>query len=381
MKNPFIFGKVVQKPQFINRKDELKRLTTLLEGHNNVLLLGDRRIGKTSLILQVLEKLKAKKYPCFYLNLDPIEDITIFIEKFSNLFTTHRSFGSKAVKYIGKTIKGIQLKATVGDDGKPVINTSWVSPKNEQSYDIAQVLAIPQMLAEKNESPFIIAIDEFQMISEIQVKGINLIGELRNQVMRSQNVNYLFLGSEISTLERLFSGSNEKFFSSVQKEFIGYIDRSHFIEYIQSQFEKRDVKTPEEIINFMCDWSKDIPATIQQLAAAIWDFLPDNVKKLSIDLVEQALHEEVARKGVYFMQLWKGLDSLDQRILQRMASTELSNPNALEFYMPLAVDRSTVFRHVNQLSEGKKGYILHKRSDGIHFCDPFFREWIKITLG
>ena len=48
--NPFRIDKIVPPDDFCGRADEISRLSTLIEGKANVIIFGDRRYGKTSLI-------------------------------------------------------------------------------------------------------------------------------------------------------------------------------------------------------------------------------------------------------------------------------------------------------------------------------------------
>ena len=48
--SPFIFGTTVLDDAFINRKDEIRRLTNNLAGGINTTLISPRRYGKSSLV-------------------------------------------------------------------------------------------------------------------------------------------------------------------------------------------------------------------------------------------------------------------------------------------------------------------------------------------
>src|SRR5690242_14223214 len=64
MKNPqipFIYGRVVDSPHFINREDELKRLTTNLNSGLNTILISPRRWGKSSLVAKAIAKLSHER--------------------------------------------------------------------------------------------------------------------------------------------------------------------------------------------------------------------------------------------------------------------------------------------------------------------------------
>ena len=58
MENPFTHSRVVTGESFCNRQQELKDLTYYVKNNQTVLLYSHRRTGKTSLIFELMGKLK-----------------------------------------------------------------------------------------------------------------------------------------------------------------------------------------------------------------------------------------------------------------------------------------------------------------------------------
>ena len=54
MENPFVYGEVVPAGAFVDRADELKRLTADLLAGQKVFLISPRRYGKSSLVSRAL---------------------------------------------------------------------------------------------------------------------------------------------------------------------------------------------------------------------------------------------------------------------------------------------------------------------------------------
>lgn len=215
--NPFTHGRIVSGGQFTDRVGEMERITRVLRGRNNLLIVGDRRIGKTSLIHVVMKKLSREGHECFYINLDPITSTRAFVERYAALFTTHASFGKRAGELVNRLIKGLRLETAFSGDGTPIFGLKWGIPSPPRPSDVAQALALPVDLSRKARRPWIIVLDEFQNVS--QFKGdANVVAEMRSAIQGHRNINYVFMGSERATLERLFSSADEKFFNSVRKD-------------------------------------------------------------------------------------------------------------------------------------------------------------------
>ena len=56
--NPFIYGRVVSRENFCARPELEKRLKSYIQSNQNVLVEGERRIGKTSLIHETVRQIK-----------------------------------------------------------------------------------------------------------------------------------------------------------------------------------------------------------------------------------------------------------------------------------------------------------------------------------
>lgn len=67
--NPFKYGTVVGGSYFINRKKEISQIKNDLISGNNIILYAPRRYGKTSLIMEILKKLKKEKVKTVYIDL------------------------------------------------------------------------------------------------------------------------------------------------------------------------------------------------------------------------------------------------------------------------------------------------------------------------
>ncbi len=55
MKNKY--GPWVSGDEFFNREIEIKRLTTLIDEGNNILIVAPRRVGKTSLVRETFRRM------------------------------------------------------------------------------------------------------------------------------------------------------------------------------------------------------------------------------------------------------------------------------------------------------------------------------------
>ncbi len=56
---PFQYGVVVGKENFCGREEHVKQIKQYIESSQNIILIGERRIGKTSLIYESVRRIKS----------------------------------------------------------------------------------------------------------------------------------------------------------------------------------------------------------------------------------------------------------------------------------------------------------------------------------
>ena len=65
----FVYGVAVSDYNFIGREVETKRLMNNFRGGINTILMSPRRLGKTSLVMRVCEKMKSEDIITIYLDI------------------------------------------------------------------------------------------------------------------------------------------------------------------------------------------------------------------------------------------------------------------------------------------------------------------------
>jgi uncharacterized protein len=80
--NPFVFGKIIDDANFVDRRDELDNLVRDLADGQKVFLLSLRRFGKSSLVAVALFKLKKRHIHTVNLPVGCYSNYAQFLEKF-----------------------------------------------------------------------------------------------------------------------------------------------------------------------------------------------------------------------------------------------------------------------------------------------------------
>jgi uncharacterized protein len=98
--NPFKYGQVVGAKDFCQRPDLMKQVIGFIKAGQNIVLQGERRMGKTSLIHEALNHIK--KYSIIYIDLLEIKSVDdIPMEnRFSGLLSNNlKIFGQQCSQF------------------------------------------------------------------------------------------------------------------------------------------------------------------------------------------------------------------------------------------------------------------------------------------
>ena len=83
MENPFVYGEVVPAAAFVDRVDELQRLSTDLESGQKVFLISPRRYGKSSLVSRALASLEKRGVLAVQLTVSSYSSYVAFLEGYA----------------------------------------------------------------------------------------------------------------------------------------------------------------------------------------------------------------------------------------------------------------------------------------------------------
>lgn len=377
MRNPFIFGQAVQGRNFANRITEIRELLTDLRERQRVFLISPRRYGKTSLILNVLSRLKREGFYVAYIDLYKAFSLKRFVELYAQAISSAAETKiEKAVRVIRDILPGLRPRIEIGTNGTPAISLDYVAPERDMLRVLDEVYEMPEKLALKRKKRFIIAFDEFQ-----EVRNFN--GEIIEKGMRASfqhhsNVSYLFAGSKTHILLNMVMNRSKAFYKMGKIMWLGKMPREEFGKFIMSQFERTGFSIKSKAIDRILDIAEDIPYNAQRLSHEIWS-LCLNKRQVGLGDVERALVKILDESQAVFIPIWDRLTLHQRQALHAIANyggrTLFSKKFVSEHHLGALSSLQTSLRLLT------KREILDKENGNYIFTDVFFKEWIKRRMG
>src|SRR6266542_4835180 len=251
----FPVGGPVPASDLVGRETYIRRLSERLSDGNHVLVAGPRRIGKTSIILEVLRRLKRRGALTAYVDCLGATDI--------------RGLGERLIDAALENVSGVersfeQAKA-VAAGMRPSVKVKYehielalqlAREKNAQRF-FEGALDLPRALATRTGRRVVIAFDEFQAAGRL---GPRVFDVMRTHFQAQKGVAYAFLGSEEGILEQLFSEKGRAFYRFAVPldlaEAGGHrfgIAPDDWLEYLRAKFAAKKIAIDDASVDRLLD--------------------------------------------------------------------------------------------------------------------------------
>jgi uncharacterized protein len=168
MRNPFRYGGIVTGDSFCNRVEEQRDLLRAMEDCEKIFLYSERRMGKTSLVQQVLTQLPKDRFLPVYIDLWPTDSLRSCVSLIAKSVSESLSDPvGKVMQFTKRFFSHLRPSVSLDDDGKPVVSFNLIR-SNVGDPDIDSVLTVPDKIAKERGKTPIIVFDEFQRILEYE---------------------------------------------------------------------------------------------------------------------------------------------------------------------------------------------------------------------
>lgn len=339
--NPFKFGDPVEGEYYLPRPGLAKTVHQFLDNRIHVILIGPRRFGKTSFVLNLLKEQERGV-------------ASLFIDVFN--ITSHRDF-------LQQVLRSLRNKRT------------WGMPEISSDKDIKETIQDVLAALERLGSRVIVAIDEFQKVAEIEDQGW-LEATLRTHMQQLKNVAFLFTGSRKSIIYDMINNSSRPFYRSCQPiEFPSL--GPEFTDWVVQRFARIGISCDRTAIDYLRGLLQDTPNYIQMVCFHIVAEGIQNVTRTEVDMVLQT----IVRQNAYAYQTLLNSLAVGQQRALRLAANEseqVFSKGLIEKYeiktAPALHGAISSLKVKQILDEGTaKGKVI--------FDDPLFATWLRMEFG
>ncbi len=373
MTNPFRYGGVVEREAFCNRKQELDDLLRAAENGDRLFLYAERRLGKTSLALQVLRNLDPKRYIGAYIDLWPTGGEESFAGAMAaaisgSLATTADRLLEAAKRFFG----GLAPAVTLDPQGTPRLSFGIRGARIEVG-GLRDVLEAPEEIARRRRKQVVIVFDEFQRILEYSSDLVERT--MRSVIQEQDRVAYLFLGSRKHTIQRMFLDGNRPLYRSGSHYPLGPIATKHWIPFVRARFRRSRKNIGAQEIRRICEITGGHPFYTQHLCHAVWELCEPDCR-VEASTIEDAFGLLLERETYAYTALWESFAPNQRRFLLGLATGPPGvRPFSSEFVRQHRLrSASNAQRAAEALLERD---IIDREDGSFVISDRFFRSWIQ----
>ena len=368
----FVYGVAVSDYNFIGRERETKRLLDNFKGGINVILMSPRRLGKTSLVKHVCNKLDDKDIITVYLDIFGCKSEYDFYNKLTA--EVLKQTASKSELWFEEA-KEFLYRLTPKISFSPEPNSDFsislgITPK---THTPEEVLQMAETIAIKRKKRIVICIDEFQQIGEM-ANSKQIQARLRTVWQHQKHVSYCLFGSKHHLMSTIFLHRSMPFFQFGDTISLNKIATEDWVEYIVSHFADGKRTISHALAEEICKFTENYSAYVQQLAWLVFT-LKEEGETVTEDDVKQAKNDLLATNDILFMQMIEPLSEFQLNFLRAIASgikkdfglSEVREEYNLGSY-------SNITRLKTALLERD---LIEKQNTELVITDPIFAKWLK----
>ena len=268
MSIPFEYGRVVCGADFINRKEELKRLTTNFKSGVNTMIISPRRWGKSSLVREAGSALRKRKdLVVCHIDLYAVRTEQDFLKLFARELIKQTSskwqdWAEAALAFIRNVIPKV---AFGGPDMQAELELSWGS----EQIDPLVIYQLPEQIAKKKKIRVVVCLDEFQNIAHFD-DPLAVQKQMRSVWQLHQSASYCLYGSKKHWLTEIFSDYSMPFYRFGDLMYLEKIPAHHWEKFIVNEFSRTGKKITKEQVQQLTATVQLHPQYVQYLAQKIW---------------------------------------------------------------------------------------------------------------
>ena len=362
---PFKSGMVVVGRDFCGRKKEIERLKTDLARCSRICLVGERRIGKTSLVHESVRRMKGHSLVFIdFLGVKRSSDVIRRIVE--GIFSMS---SQSALSRLARNFAA--LRPVVGIDpltGTPTLSLApGFSPAPDTLEDALDYLG--------RQKQTIVFFDEFQALLDLpQAEQADLVARMRSRIQLQAGTPYVFAGSVRGEMDRMFFDHASPFYKSALRFELGPLNRNSFGNFLRQGFADGKRSISEEFLSQLFALCHDVPGDIQRICQCLWDESAAG-SELGASMLEKALLRLFSHEERAYTILLEYVTSQQLKCLRALAETGGTASLGGKFLTLTGITaNSSVQRALNSLVKKR---ILFRDGKAYRFCDPFFGEWIK----
>lgn len=370
IENPFMVGKYLSDKYFCDRSEETDFLRKQVSNGRDVALISPRRIGKSGLIQHFFNQPDIKeRYYVFFVDIYATTSLAEFVyilgkEIYEQLKPQTTVWKEKFFQIISSFRMGFKLDSFTGE---PTFNLGLGDIQMPQT-------TLDEIFAYINEAdnPCIIAIDEFQQISEYAEKNVEAL--LRTKIQRCNKAHFVFSGSKRHMMSNMFNSPSKPFYQSAISMGLEPIPIEVYANFAIRMFEEHDKHIDREVAETVWKQFDGYTWFVQMMMNELFALTPLG-NTCQMEQIDEAKQHVILTQEASYKDILSNVAVKQKLLLQAIAKEGVArNITSSKFIKKYNLNSASSVQAAAKLL--LKNDLITQTDGAYRVYDYFFSEWL-----
>lgn len=370
--------------KFFNRQYYLEILNKRVEGlkdayRQNIALLGEELIGKTSVILHFLNHYCDPKILPIYISVR-IEEFEYFAKRFIgvllyNFLSNSGIFLKEELDYLIKKSERFIPKTT---NKIKTILTNLKRKRKDTTF--TELLSLTETIHQETQKFCCIIFDEFQNLEYMKIK--NLYRQWIKSLILQKNTMFLIISSAKFKAKKILSENLSSLFGNFEVIMVEPFDSKTSDTFLQDRLGR--INLNRILKNFLISFSDGLPFYLEVISAALCktksqDTTHNYIEKSAvIDGLEDLLFQETGALNQRYQSYLKNLSEwrVNQEYIRLLYCISNGHNRVKDMVRILHRQKKELLKILNQLLELD---VIERNGDFFKISDRIFSFWLKFV--
>lgn len=361
---PFKTGVHVIGADFCARQEELEWLREIMESAGRVYVVGERRIGKSSLIAEAVRPLKDTR--AVFVDLMALKDLEDLTHRLGQAMLTSETQQSRVLSLM-RSLSSLRPSMTMDSTtGSPSITFAPGTGKQLETLDELFTVIGRWKRA-------VVVLDEFQDVLTLG-DSRRVLARIRSLVQTQRNVAFIYSGSIRNQMEDIFTNQESPFFNSASRLWVGPLDRALFRRYLQTRFARGGRSASTQRLDAILDACHENPGHVQRFCISLWQVTSEG-REISDDDMSDAWSVLFGMQRDAYELTLTTLSSQQTRVLRTLAHVGGESTLSSDFIEMTGITLSPSVRKAMVSLVARR--LVQKDQTTYRICDPFLAAWLR----
>ena len=386
----FAYGAPLEHGLLFDRKEEIRRIVERVSAikvsaRNDIVLVGPRRVGKSSLLNYLEFELGKKGFFAVKMDCEG-HDLVSFLRSYGNAVvaasledkTLARKFlegmrkgFAEAVTALAELlglVSGVELK--LGEFLKLRIEfekTLAGRPLNEQEIEslAEKTLALPETLGGK----FVLLFDEFQETSGFKLHGKGFHASLRRITQNQKNAVYVFTGSAVGMIRDIFGNPSNPLAGNAEIMAVKPFSKEITFDFLEKRFSRAGRRPGGKAKEFVFQVTGGFPSYLNWLGLSMLQ--SSKMRELGLKEAQEAFEKMFSPMSPIYQMIERQVAKLGGKTKKILAAVAAGRKKPSEIAKYAGTKNAYVY--LDRLE--KYGMLEQTKEKNYEFCDPVMKEY------